>query len=126
MKLVSIEQLHKDHVEWLSYVDHWKIEMRFLKKIATRVYDKKFETELGKEVKELLNTMKHYKRYLDNFTETINTHEAFISDYMKASNTRVNRQELLDHYKTREHMLEFYRDFKNLKEKIIKLTEKYY
>jgi len=126
MKLVSIEQLHKDHVEWTSYVDHWKVEIRFLTNLLTKVYDKKFESLYGKEVKEQINTLDHHTRYLNEIAETINTHEAFMKDFMQTEHTRVNHQELLDHYKTRDRMLEFYKKFKLLKEKVFILAEKFY
>lgn len=126
MKLGSIEQMHKDHVEWSSFIHHWKIEIRFLKNLLMKIHANKFETEFDDLVKELINKLNHFNRYLKEISEIIDTHEAFLKDFMGESKTRVNRQELLDHYKTRDRMLDFYRNFKNIKEKVYKVTEKYY
>ncbi|MGK7393152.1 MAG: hypothetical protein ACNS62_01220 [Candidatus Cyclobacteriaceae bacterium M3_2C_046] len=120
---MKVQQLHKEHLEWLSEIKFWQEEIIFLKNICQKhCGDKQVPAKIY--FADLFNQLDHHSRLLHNMESQINSHENFIKEYLNSQLIQdLDDQNITDHDHNRWHILQIAKSLKQLKSKIFKLLE---
>lgn len=118
MYTVSYRDLHKEHLEWLSFIKIWKDELTFLSAKCDSKLDHK-----ANDNKELLNNLSHHQRLLSNMESQIHSHESFLKEMLEMDGADFEHSSTNDHDHNREHMESFQISFAKLKKAIYRRTK---
>lgn len=119
----DVKDLHYEHIEWLSDVEHWDYELRFLSKLLANAAKNAETDSMQKAVGELENRIHHHQTLLKNLRQEIHSHEAFIKDQVEEDPSTDIESGIDDHDKNRRHIRDFKSTLKTLKGEIYQLYE---
>lgn len=119
----TVYDLHSEHIEWLSDLEHWDYELRFLSKLLQNSAKHAETDAIKKAVGELENRIHHHQTLLKNLRQEIHSHEAFIKDQFEEESTGQSESGIDDHHKNRRHIMDFKSTLKTLKGEIYQLYE---
>lgn len=135
----SLDLLHREHTKWVEEIKFWNTEIKFLKKILSRILEKNPDETINEKAKKYLNHLDHNLRFLKGISETIYAHESFLKHNLELniSETIISEDEdelsdvqetfevTTDHDKTRQHLADFRKRYDRLKIKIFQIHEKF-
>lgn len=117
----TYEELHHDHVNWLSQICYWKEQIRCLRNLCKK-------RSIYKTVPawiyyaEIFNQLRHHERLLASMENQIYSHENFIKEMIGEDGVAPD-EGMTDHDHNRDHIRNFARSFKSLKAWTYKLLE---
>lgn len=114
MAPVTVENIHQEHLQWLSEITFWQEEIRFLRKLC-------HATGSEVDLQDCLNQLDHHERMIRNMKSQILSHENFLRD-MLLEDGMDGYGETLDHEHNRDHITHFHESFKKLKGTIYKIN----
>lgn len=118
MNHVSFEDLHREHMEWLSEINFWREEIRALRNFCKKNCVHNIPARIYHA--ETFNQLDHHERLLNNMESQIHSHENFLKE-MVINNTIGDTEEgMTDHDHNRKHMKNFGKSIKTLKQRIYK------
>jgi len=121
VNIANIQSLHNDHDKWLTAIYRWSEELsQFISRLSDIIDIQQDETE-RKRVIENINTIKHYRRFLKELEEVIKTHEIFLEDISFFYENPEHSDIMMDHNKTRNHLISFKTTFRKIKSNVDKL-----
>lgn len=102
----KLNQIHKDHKEWISQIEFCKKEIPVLTKIVHKIPNEK-------EYK-FQNDLDHHQRLLDKLDTAIKSHQAFLFELAHDDLNSIDMLDIEGHNRNKLH-------FKNLTESFTKL-----
>ena len=102
----KLNQIHKDHKEWISQIEFCKKEIQVLSKIVHKIPNEK-------EYK-FQNDLDHHQRLLDKLNIAIRSHQAFLAELAHEDLDSLDMLDIEGHNRNKLH-------FKNLSESFSKL-----
>lgn len=118
MDPVTFEDLHHEHVRWLSEVSFWEEEIKFLEKLC---HTMEAHRSNGFPVESCLNRLAHHDRMLKSMKNQIISHENFLREMIQEDG-KPSDSNTLDHDHNRDHMRHFHESYKKLKSEIFKIS----
>jgi hypothetical protein len=117
MNRVSFEDLHREHMEWLSEINFWREEIRTM-----RILCKKNSINKNVPAKiyhaDILNQLNHHERLLNNMESQIYSHENFLKEIILSNMYENISDGMSDHDHNRKHMKSFGKSIKKLKQRL--------
>jgi hypothetical protein len=117
MNRVSFEDLHREHMEWLSEINFWREEIRTM-----RILCKKNSINKNVPAKiyhaDILNQLDHHERLLNNMESQIYSHENFLKEIILSNMYENISDGMSDHDHNRKHMKNFGKSIKKLKQRL--------
>lgn len=122
MYRVFFEDLHREHLEWLSQIKFWKEELQTLRLLCKKkCVNKKVPAKIY--CAEIFIQLDHQERLLTNMESQIHSHENFIVEMIQSSTPEKVAEGMSDHDHNRKHMVAIVKSIKKLKIRILKEIE---
>jgi hypothetical protein len=114
--MATYEELHYEHLRWLSEVTFWQDEINFLKKLCLSL-----DNSNGLPIDSCLNKLAHHERMLVGMKQQITSHENFLKDMIRDDGQPCDGN-TVDHEHNRDHMNNFKESLKKLKKDIFQMS----
>jgi len=117
---VNVENLHKEHLEWLSEIQFWKEEIHFLRLFCKKNCTDKIPNRIF--FCDYYNQLDHHERLLKNLEKQIHSHENFLKEFAQ-DDVSMQDEGITDHDHNRQHLKNFHITFKEMKAEIYREYE---
>lgn len=122
MYRVHYEDLHQEHVQWLSQIRFWREEIKSLRNLCKKkCVNKNAPAKIY--YAEIFNQLNHHERLLKSMENQIQSHENFMREMIGEFMEDGFEEGMTDHDHNRDHIRNFGRSFRELKALIYKQLE---
>lgn len=112
----KLNQIHKDHKEWIAEIELLKNEITFL----TKLVQSKPELKEGK----FQNDLDHHHRLLDKLMTSIKSHRAFLAEMAIEDISTMEMLDVEGHNRNKAHFKNLDESFRKLRQNILHLSGK--
>ncbi|QNL22594.1 hypothetical protein HZR84_11790 [Hyphobacterium sp. CCMP332] len=112
----KLNQIHKDHREWIAEIELLKTEITFL----TKLVQKNPNLKEGK----FQNDLDHHRRLLDKLMTSIQSHKAFLAEMAIEDIRTMEMLDIEGHNRNKAHFKNLDEGFKKLRHDILHLSGK--
>lgn len=110
----KLNQIHKDHKEWIAEIELLKTEISFL----TKLVQKKPQLKEGK----FQNDLDHLRRLLDKLMTSVQSHKAFLAEMAVEDISTMEMLDIEGHNRNKAHFKHLDESFKKLRHDILHLS----
>lgn len=110
----KLNQIHRDHKEWIAEIELFKNEISFLGKLVQsnpNLKEGKFQNDLD-----------HHRRLLDKLMTSIKSHQAFLAEMAIEDISSMDMLDIEGHNRNKTHFQNLDESFKKLRHDIMHLS----
>jgi hypothetical protein len=112
----KLNQIHKDHKEWIAEIELFRSEISFLSKIV----QKNEHLRSGR----FQNDLDHHRRLLDKLMTSIKSHKAFLAELVHEDISTMEMLDIEGHNRNKKHFQNLDESFKKLRHDIMHYSGK--
>lgn len=114
----TIEDLHTEHVDWLSKLQFYTDEIMLMKERIAEAASKNTSKEVLAQVEHFQNQLIVQKNNIDNLRHEVKDHENYLENRVEENPVAAGKRKVHDHPLLRDKMESFEKHFNGLRKEL--------
>lgn len=112
----KLNQIHKDHKEWIAEIELFRNDISFLSKVVQK--------NEHPNTRRFQNDLDHHRRLLDKLVTSIKSHQAFLAELIHEDISTMEMLDIEGHNRNKSHFKNLDESFKKLRQEILHMSSR--